>query len=33
MNKGFVEMRVTKTGAIVYVIREYLKDDSSLEDF
>jgi TM2 domain-containing membrane protein YozV len=33
MNKGFAEMRVTKTGAIVYVIREYLKDDSGLEDF
>jgi hypothetical protein len=33
LNKGYVEMRVKKTGAIVYIIREYLKDDSSLEDF
>jgi TM2 domain-containing membrane protein YozV len=33
LNKGFVEMRVKKTGAIVYIIREYLKDDSGLEDF
>ncbi len=33
LNKGFVEMRVTKTGAIVYIIREYLKDDSELEMF
>jgi TM2 domain-containing membrane protein YozV/predicted transcriptional regulator len=33
VNKGFVEMRVKKTGAIVYVIREYLTDESSLETF
>jgi predicted transcriptional regulator len=33
VNKGFVEMSVKKTGAIVYIIREYVKNDSELEDF
>jgi predicted transcriptional regulator len=33
LDKGIVEMRVKKTGAIVYIIREYLKDDSELENF
>jgi hypothetical protein len=33
VNKGFVEMRVRKTGAIVYVIREYLENNSEFEEF
>ncbi len=33
VNKGIAEIMVKKTGAIVYVIREYLENDLSLEDF
>ncbi len=33
VSKGIAEVRVKKTGALVYVITEYLENDSSLENF
>jgi predicted transcriptional regulator len=32
-NKGIAEVRVKKTGALVYVVNEYLENASSLEEF